>query len=111
LWAVGPETSLTLLAIKTRERFSNRKADSCSEKDDPRFEKTRRPGHARQRRHAGRRRLRRGGLLPGPGCAIRQDVRIGRGSLIGMGAVVVKDVVPDSVIIGNPGRKLRDRIT
>jgi len=38
-------------------------------------------------------------------------VRIGRGSLIGMGAVVVKDVVPDSVIIGNPGRKLRDRIT
>ncbi|HZO90309.1 MAG TPA: hypothetical protein VFB38_18430 [Chthonomonadaceae bacterium] len=45
----------------------------------------------------------------GQACTIRQYVRIGRGSLIGMGAVVVKDVAPNSVIVGNPGRKLRDR--
>jgi sugar O-acyltransferase (sialic acid O-acetyltransferase NeuD family) len=45
----------------------------------------------------------------GQACAVRQEVRIGRGSLIGMGAVVVKDVPPNSVIVGNPGRRLRDR--
>ena len=44
----------------------------------------------------------------GQACTIRQNVRIGRGSLIGMGAVVVRDVPPGSVIVGNPGRKLRD---
>ncbi len=45
----------------------------------------------------------------GQACTIRQYIRIGRGSLIGMGAVVVKDVAPNSVIVGNPGRRLRDR--
>ncbi|HZP82171.1 MAG TPA: hypothetical protein VFB21_11060 [Chthonomonadaceae bacterium] len=45
----------------------------------------------------------------GQSCTIRQLLRIGRGSLIGMGAVVVKDVPPNSVFIGNPARKLRDR--
>lgn len=40
----------------------------------------------------------------GQSCTVRQRQRIGRGSLIGMGAVVVKDVPPGSVIIGNPGR-------
>jgi sugar O-acyltransferase (sialic acid O-acetyltransferase NeuD family) len=45
----------------------------------------------------------------GQGCVIRQELRIGRGSLIGMGAVVVNDVPPNSVIVGNPGRRLRDR--
>lgn len=45
----------------------------------------------------------------GQSCTVRQEVRIGRGSLIGMGAVVVKDVAPNSVIVGNPGRRLRDR--
>jgi sugar O-acyltransferase (sialic acid O-acetyltransferase NeuD family) len=45
----------------------------------------------------------------GQSCTIRQELRIGRGSMIGMGAVVVKDVAPNSVIVGNPGRKLRDR--
>lgn len=46
----------------------------------------------------------------GQSCTVRQEVRIGRGSLIGMGAVVVKDVAPHSVIVGNPGRRLRDRV-
>jgi sugar O-acyltransferase (sialic acid O-acetyltransferase NeuD family) len=45
----------------------------------------------------------------GQGCNVRQYLRIGRGSQIGMGAVVVKDVPPNSVMVGNPARKLRDR--
>jgi sugar O-acyltransferase (sialic acid O-acetyltransferase NeuD family) len=44
----------------------------------------------------------------GQACTVRQNIRIGRGSVIGMGAVVIQDVAPDSVIVGNPGRKLRD---
>ena len=45
----------------------------------------------------------------GQACTCRQGVRIGRGALIGMGAVVVRDVAPNSVMVGNPARKLRDR--
>lgn len=45
----------------------------------------------------------------GQGCTCRQNIRIGRGSLIGMGSVVVKDVPPNSVMVGNPARKLRER--
>ncbi len=47
----------------------------------------------------------------GQACAVRQYLRIGRGSLIGMGAVVLEDVPPNSVIVGNPGRRIRDRVT
>jgi len=47
----------------------------------------------------------------GQSCTIRQYTRIGRGSLIGMGAVVVKEVPPNSVMAGNPARRLRDRVT
>ncbi|KAK3676163.1 hypothetical protein LTR78_003913 [Recurvomyces mirabilis] len=39
-------------------------------------------------------------LLPG--------VRIGRGSTVGAGSVVTKDVGPYTVVVGNPARKLRD---
>ena len=46
----------------------------------------------------------------GQSCTIRQYLRIGRKSLIGMGAVVVKDVTPNSVMAGNPARKIRDNI-
>ena len=45
----------------------------------------------------------------GQACTCRQSVRIGRGSLIGMAAVVAKDVPPNSVMVGNPARRLRDR--
>ncbi len=44
----------------------------------------------------------------GQACTIRQSLTIGRHSLIGMGAVVVKDVPPDSVMAGNPARKIKD---
>ena len=49
------------------------------------------------------------GCYLGQSCTIRQFLRIGQRSLIGMGAVVVKDVPPNSVMAGNPARKLRDR--
>jgi acetyltransferase-like isoleucine patch superfamily enzyme len=49
------------------------------------------------------------GCYLGQACAIKQYLRIGRGSLIGMGSVVVRDVPPNSVMVGNPARKLRDR--
>lgn len=45
----------------------------------------------------------------GQACTVKQHVRIGQGSLIGMGSVVVKDVPPNSVMAGNPARRLRDR--
>ena len=40
-------------------------------------------------------------ILPG--------VTIGRGSVIGAGTVVTKAVQPFSVVVGNPGRVVRDR--
>lgn len=39
----------------------------------------------------------------GQGCNVRQYLKIGRGSLIGMGSVVVRDVPPNSVYGGQSG--------
>ena len=47
----------------------------------------------------------------GQACTCRQFTRIGAGSLIGMGSVIVRDVPQNSVMIGNPARKLRDNKT
>ena len=44
----------------------------------------------------------------GQSSTIRQYLKIGRHSLIGMGAVVLKDVAPDSVMAGNPARWIRE---
>lgn len=44
----------------------------------------------------------------GQSSTCRQLLRIGRGSVIGMGSVIVKDVVPNSVMAGNPARWLRN---
>jgi sugar O-acyltransferase (sialic acid O-acetyltransferase NeuD family) len=44
----------------------------------------------------------------GQACTIKQYLRIGNGSVIGMGSVVVKDVTSHSVMVGNPAHKLRD---
>lgn len=41
-----------------------------------------------------------------PGCKV-----IGRGAVIGAGAIVTKDVAPYSVVAGNPAKKLRDRFS
>lgn len=42
----------------------------------------------------------------GQGCTIKQMLNIGEKSVIGTGAVVVKDVVPGSVMVGNPAHIL-----
>jgi serine acetyltransferase len=40
---------------------------------------------------------------------VRELLTVGRGSLIGMGAVILHDVQPNSVMAGNPARRLRAR--
>jgi sugar O-acyltransferase (sialic acid O-acetyltransferase NeuD family) len=49
------------------------------------------------------------GAYLGQACTVRQHLRLGKDSFIGMGAVVVRDVPPNAVMIGNPARKLKDR--
>lgn len=49
------------------------------------------------------------GCYLGQSCTIRQKLHISKNSLIGMGAVVTKDVLPNSVMVGNPARRVRDR--
>ena len=39
-------------------------------------------------------------------CIIRSDVKIGNNVTVGAGAVVVKDVPDDVVVVGNPARVL-----
>ena len=43
-----------------------------------------------------------------PGATIRNQVTIGANSLIGLGSVVVKDVEDNVVIVGVPGKKIRN---
>lgn len=42
---------------------------------------------------------------------VRSGVRIGRGAIIAMGAVVVKDVEPYAIVAGVPARKVRNRFS
>lgn len=44
-----------------------------------------------------------------PNSTVLQRLSIGENSLIGLGAVVLKDVEPGSTIIGNPGRNLKNK--
>lgn len=48
------------------------------------------------------------GSLIGIGAIIMDGVRIGTGSIIGAGAVVTKDVPPRSLVTGVPGRKIKE---
>ncbi len=50
------------------------------------------------------------GCYLGTGATIIQDATIGDLSLIGMGSVVTGDVRPNSVMLGNPARRLRSTI-
>ena len=43
----------------------------------------------------------------GSGAIIRNGIKIGENSIVGMGSVVLKDVEPNSVIAGNPAKLLR----
>lgn len=45
----------------------------------------------------------------GSNCVILSGVKIGRGSVIGAGSIVTKDVPKYSIIIGNPGKIVRKR--
>lgn len=45
----------------------------------------------------------------GAGVIVLDGVRIGRGAVVGAGAVVVSDIPPDVVAVGNPARVLRAR--
>ncbi len=50
------------------------------------------------------------GCYLGQACTVREKVTIGRGSLIGMGSVVLKNVPANTVVVGNPARRLRARV-
>jgi carbonic anhydrase/acetyltransferase-like protein (isoleucine patch superfamily) len=47
------------------------------------------------------------GCLIGIGATILDGVRIGSGSIVGAGAVVTKDIPPRSLVIGIPGKVVR----
>lgn len=42
----------------------------------------------------------------GARASVRQQLRVGNRSLVGMGAVVLRDVLPDAVVVGNPARPM-----
>ncbi|RBO85732.1 UDP-3-O-(3-hydroxymyristoyl)glucosamine N-acyltransferase [Marinomonas aquiplantarum] len=48
------------------------------------------------------------GCWIGPNCSILQKIKIGKNSLIGIGAVVTKDIPNNTVFAGNPAKKIRD---
>ncbi len=50
-----------------------------------------------------------GDNLIGHKCTIVGNVRIGRGCVVGAGAVVTKDLPPNTICAGVPARPLRDR--
>lgn len=43
----------------------------------------------------------------GANCSVIGDVTVGTGTLVGIGAVLLKDAPDDSVFVGNPARRLR----
>lgn len=48
------------------------------------------------------------GVWIGASASIRQGVRMGAGSMAGMGAVVVKDVPANQLVVGSPARHMKD---
>lgn len=49
------------------------------------------------------------GASIGAGSVILPGLTIGENSLVGAGSVVTKDVPPNTVVAGNPAKKIRDR--
>lgn len=43
----------------------------------------------------------------GARCAVREDLTLGAGCCVGLGAVVLQEVAPHTVVVGNPARPLR----
>lgn len=48
------------------------------------------------------------GSLIGIGAVVLNGVRVGAGSIIGAGSIVTKDVPPQSLVVGVPAKRLRD---
>lgn len=48
------------------------------------------------------------GCYLGSGCTVREGTKVGEGAVVGMGSVVVRDVPPRTVVVGNPARVLRE---
>lgn len=48
------------------------------------------------------------GSIIGIGAVVLDGVRVGAGSIVGAGSVVTKDVPPKSLVVGVPAKKLRD---
>lgn len=48
------------------------------------------------------------GCLIGIGAVVLDGVRVGAGSIIGAGSIVTKNVPPRSLVIGVPGKKVKD---
>ena len=51
------------------------------------------------------------GASIGSGATILANVTIGERAIIGAGAVVTRDIPPDSIVAGNPARPLRSLVT
>lgn len=45
----------------------------------------------------------------GAGCTIIQGIKIGKNVTIGAGAVVLKDIPDNSVVVGNPGKIIKEK--
>ena len=43
------------------------------------------------------------------GTTVKNGLRIGASSIVGLGSVVIRDVEPDNVVVGNPARVLRKK--
>lgn len=46
----------------------------------------------------------------GTGASIIQNIRIGKWSIIGAGSVIIRDIPDFSIVVGNPGRIIRNNI-
>lgn len=44
-----------------------------------------------------------------PSSSVLNKLHIGKNSLIGMGSVVIRDVEPNSVVVGNPGKQIKKK--
>jgi len=44
-----------------------------------------------------------------PGAIIKNQIRVGENSLVGMGAVVIKDVEKNKVVAGVPAKVIRNK--
>ena len=48
-------------------------------------------------------------VLIGANAVILEGVRVGANSVIGAGSIVLHDVPPNSVVVGNPGKIIKER--